>query len=103
MTSPENEAKSYTDPATLDGSPLPTKEDGWMTTLPNDPTLRVAGIKVVKMADGSALKFYKMLVKPAEVKRLRKQLKKKLQRIARDDREHAKRDVRALLVMLGKS
>ena len=103
MTSPANELKNYTEPTTLDGSPLPAKAEGWMAAIPDDPTLYVAGVKVLKMADGSFLKLYKLMVKPAEVKKLQKKLKEKMRRIARDDREHAKRDVRAFLVMLGKA
>lgn len=102
MTSPANSANGYTEPVTLDGNALPSGE-GWMRQIPDDKTLYVAGVKNVRMSDGSAVKFYRMMVKKDEVKRLRKQTKKKLQRIACDDREHAKRDVRALLVLLGKS
>lgn len=86
-----------------DGTALP---DGWVPQLPGDPTLRVIGVRCVRMSDGSTLKLYKLTVCKEEVTKLRKAAKKKLQRIKRENeaaaRRDAKRNARLMLHMLGK-
>jgi len=90
-------------PVALDGKPLPNRADGWMLSIPNDSELFVTAITCLKLSDGTNCRWYRMMVKPQVVKAKRKAAKKLMQRIERENREMAKRRVRALLIMLGKA
>lgn len=86
----------------VDGQPLPAACDGWMTARPDDPTLYCAGVRVIRMNDGSSVKFYRVMVKPEVLKAKQKQAKRLMRKIEREDAAAVKRRVRLTLALIGK-
>jgi hypothetical protein len=94
---------STEDAQSFDGSALPSSSDGWRPVIPQGDGLYVAGVKVIRLSDGSCLKLYRVLVKPSVIKAQKKRLKRLKNRIERDDEKAAKRRVKMLLLMIGKA
>lgn len=94
---------STEEPQPIDGSSLPSSSDGWCPVIPQGDGLYVAGVKVIRLSDGSCLKLYRVLVKPSVIKAQKKRLKRLKQRIERDDNKAARQRVRLTLLLLGKT
>ncbi len=103
-------SKRYAPPVPVDGQQIPDPAAGWVPdAAQSDAHIYVAGVKVIRMTDGSTRKFYRLLVRPAEVKRKRELATKKLKQIRREIREaekkeakQRKRQIRVVLAVLGR-
>jgi hypothetical protein len=68
---------------TFDGSPLPSLSEGWSQK--RHPDLQTVGCRRVRLDNGKTRKYYKQIVKPDAVQKLREKSQALLKEIAADD------------------
>jgi hypothetical protein len=100
-------SKQQQQPITIDGTALPSKEDGWHEEMPPKPEqLSMIGSKTVVMSDGTVRRFRKWRIKKEVLTQKRKLAKRMLKRCKRElqqtEAKEAKQRVRLFLFALGK-